>query len=308
MLRRLSLLVCVLGACGPAVESNGETDSGAGSDPTENTGAAASSDTTEGSLECAPTLTHGSVPRSELASSLAAVLCIAQEDCCPDARPASSCRHSMNMGFEDLDDRAVDLGLDYDGECAGLQQAIVSDLGCEVMSPLDLQGLGACSVYFGDDDEGESCEAVGTLGSSCARGLACAAGSCVDPCTAESLGRPYVYGYACVPGEVPVGYECRSAASAGEACTGACAEGLYCAGPNASCAPACVGQCVWGEPLGSSCAVDGDCLEAVCLEGMCAVGQPDGAPCASGCGVGLGCDAGLGTCGATPTVCRSTAG
>lgn len=302
------MVLLVLTACGPAVESGAETQSGVGSDSARGTGAAGSSETGDGSLVCAPTLQHGSVPRSELASSLAAVLCIAQEDCCPDARPSSSCRHSINMGFEDLDARAVDLGLNYDGECAGLQQAIVLDLGCSIVSPFEVRGLGACSIYFGDGGEGESCDSVGTLGSSCARGLACAAGSCLDPCDAESGGRPYVYGYACVLGEVPFGYECRSAGFTGDTCTGACAEGLYCAGPDASCAPACMGQCVSGEPLGSSCTVDGECREAVCLEGTCAIGQPEGAPCASGCGVGLGCDAGLGTCAPTPTVCNSIAG
>ncbi len=305
---RLAVLLCVVAACGPAVESDHEAEGAEGSGSSDDTGSAESSDTGDEPRQCAPTLEHGSVPRSQLASSLAAVLCIAQEDCCPDARPSPSCRHSMNMGFEDLDARAVELGLGYDGACAGLQQAIVADLGCNVMSPEDITGLGPCSIYFGDGNEGEPCDTVGTLGSSCAPGLACAAGTCREPCTAEALGRPYIYGYACVAGEVPLGYACLPAADEEEPCNGACAEGLYCAGPDAACAPTCTGRCVRGESLGSSCGTDGECRDAVCVGGTCTAGQPEGAACASGCGVGLVCEPGLGMCVPMPTVCHATAG
>ncbi len=305
------MLVSVLAACMPVVQTEAETehgsDSGSEWDSAEITGDSPFPPPVEGYSSCAPTVHRGTVPRSQVASSLAATLCIAQEECCPDARPSPSCRHSMNMGFEELDARAEELGLAYDDVCTGIQRAIVGGLGCEGMSPQDTS-LGACSIYYGDGEEGDPCEAIGTLGSTCAQEFSCAAGSCVDPCSAAPQDRPYVYGYACVSGEVPAGYECRAPPSVGDACDGVCEEGSYCAGPDASCAPGCLGRCVPDEPLGSPCAVDGDCREAVCIERTCSVGQPKGAPCAPGCGLGLSCDAELGICQHTPSVCRSTAG
>lgn len=214
----------------------------------------------------------------------------------------------MNMAFEDLDARAQELGLTYDDVCMGIQRAIVGDLGCSTMSLSDIIGFGACSVYYGDGEQGAPCETVGTLGSTCAQEFACAAGSCVDPCTTDPQERPYVYGYACVSGEVPTRYECRSPPATGDACDGVCEEGSYCAGPYASCAPGCLGRCAPEEPLGSPCTLNGDCREGVCIEQTCSVGQPKGALCEPGCGVGLSCDADLGTCQPTPTVCHSTAG
>lgn len=284
--------VVLLAACGPAV--------GVGDDGTDGVDGGGSADDSSaegessGGFACGAELEHGVVNRAQVASSLAAVLCIAQEACCVGARPSDSCRHAMNMTFEGLDAEALELGLAYDGACAGFQLAMVDALGCDTVRLPDLAEFGSCSIYFGDGAFGDACTAVGTLGSTCAQGLACAEGRCLDPCFTEAVDRPYVYGYACVGGEVVVGDRCERAVYLGAACSGNCAEGLLCNEEQ---------ECEAAGSSGDPCWVDGECRDLRCIEQVCAVGQPEGAPCGTGCGLGLQCDPATDRCAPEPYVC-----
>lgn len=293
------LVLLLVSACGPAVGATGDGTDGASS------GATAPGDSSDGDpsdasstgdtpLACAPPLQGAPVSRAEVASSLAAVLCIAQEDCCPNARPSPSCRHALNMTFEDLDADAETLGLAYDDDCVGLHHALVEALGCQVAPPTALTGFATCSIYYGTGARGEACESVGTLGSTCQQGLVCSAGSCEDGCSLESSGRPYVYGHACEIGQVVVGHACEQGVPLGSACGGNCAEGLYCGDMQ---------TCEAASPIGEPCRDDAECRDSVCIDEVCALGQPEGESCDPGCGLGLACDPETDRCVALPYVC-----
>jgi|GEM_PF-1420845 len=265
---------------------------------TNDSNAEAASESTsvpDGLFSCAPDLVHGSVPRAEVASSLAAVLCITWEECCVEASPALSCRHGLNMGFEELDARAEALELYYDGNCVGYQQALIDAIACDVHPDTRLTHGGGCSIYYGRGRESESCEAVGTLGSTCRQGLICAAGQCVDPCAVETLGRPYAYGHGCALGDVVVGLDCREAVGGQTPCAGNCYDGFFC-GDESLCEPT--------RPIGEPCFDDAECRESVCIEQHCAAGQPEGAPCNDGCGAQLSCGTASNTCVRDPYICQ----
>jgi hypothetical protein len=237
-----------------------------------------------------------------MASSLAAELCIAQEACCPEARPALSCRHGLNMVFERLDAEASELGLTYNGACVGLQHAIVEATGCSI-EPLPELLPFACTVYSGAGGEGAPCTAVANLGSTCGPELACVNGVCTQPCGLDGTRRPSIYGYPCGDDEVADGLGCAPTAELGEPCSEVCDDGLYCPRGGDGCGLDCVKLCRALEPNGGPCEVGRVCVSGVCTGATCIEGASEGAPCAQGCGRGLTCDADR--CVPLPYVCTT---
>jgi hypothetical protein len=253
-----------------------------------NTGTDPSSESTDGdSLQtdagtdptCVPSQPDApAVSEAQMASSMAAILCIAQVDCdCPGRshETVPSCRHSLNMTYEDMQLRAQERGLIYDGACLGQLEAAVEALACDIIDPAqsfaDVLGAGRCAVYHGDRELGDACVALGNAASDCAQGLACWEGVCVDPCGAVHGDRSNPYGYACPEGQgmaVETG-ECAVPSALGEPCgPGGCASGGYCA--SVCKGDVCGGQCAPATALGDACE-DDTCGEHVCDSGLCVV-------------------------------------
>jgi len=245
--------------------------------------------------ECAPQLEHDWVARFDLAATLSAALCEAQEECCPAAPVTEVCRRWTDDWFEWVDRDATELGLSYDGYCASYQLSLLDALGCDVTPAPELTNFGTCSIYFGSGEEGSPCATAGTLGSTCEQGLACSEGTCRAPCTLEPGRRVFAYGYACSSKEVPGEISCMLASEPGDFC-GYCVEGSYC-GDSGFCEPAL--------PIGEGpCSEHSGCIDGVCIEQHCAAGQPEGAPCNDGCGAQLSCDTASNTCVRDPYICQ----
>ncbi len=253
------------------------------------------------------------VSEVEMASSMAAILCMAHVGCDCPARThdtVDSCRHALNMDFESVRSAAQDRGLVYDGACLGQLESAVAALGCDLeadaLVDAELLGAGRCAVYHGDRQLGQSCEALASYASDCAQRLACWGGQCVVPCEAASLGaRAIPYGFACAPGESAVGYggRCEVLPSSATGCgAGGCGPGTYCANPLGEEVPMCAPQ----REVGETCdPTEGDapCRDGLCEQGTCIAAPTAGEPCvADRCGDDLRCDAG--TCGPLPEICQ----
>jgi hypothetical protein len=248
---------------------------------------------------------------AQVASSMAAIFCIAQVDCDCEGRShdtTQSCRHSLNMEYEYVQEVAQTWGLTYDGACLGQLEAAVEALGCAVVEATDetfadILGLGHCAVYHGEREVGEACTPLGNVASHCAKGLACWNDVCVDPCGAESHGgRSNPYGFACPQGQAMApGRNCAEPAEIGEPCGPVGCE------PRAYCAQVCTGdvcgrQCMPTVGLGDPCELDRACGDNVCESGRCVQGPAEGTHCLDGrCGHRLRCEAG--TCVKQPSIC-----
>ncbi len=296
--RSLLLLLSAVAACSePTTAVDRPTGSGSTTAPPTS-----SSSTGGPSIGCRGTLDAEPIAEAQMPSSMAAVLCIAQETCCPGEPSSSSCRHGLNMHFEDLAQRSRELGLTYDGDCVGRQQAMVGAIACDTSSPGELPDAEACSIYFGQRSVGEPCQLIARQASDCAQGLACQGGTCIDSCASESGPRTTVYGYPCRSGTVPAGDDCAPPSSLDEPCDPACAEGLYCA-PIANCGFECPELCHLQSAADQPCEQHAACRAGTCQEGSCVEGPSLDQPCSEACAPPHHCDADTGRCGAVPVVC-----
>ena len=244
------------------------------------------------------------ISEAEMASSMAAILCIAQVECdCPvrSHQGVPSCRHSANMVFERMRTAAQARGLTYDGLCLGQLEAAVEALGCDVVDPdgafAEVLGAGRCGVYHGERGVGESCVSLSNVASDCAQGLACWGGVCAQPCGAKHGTRSNPYGYACPDAErMTHDGRCERPAAIGETCGPiGCVPGAYC--PRC-----CITECRPVPAAGEPCEGDPACPGGFCEAGMCVAAPGEGEPCSSnGCGPGLHCE--LGVCTPVPSIC-----
>lgn len=317
MTRTRRLLVCVfaggallVGGCTDrATAESSATDGHGAAQTSEETGAEASSSTegttaTNGAYACAPELVGPPVNEAQMPSSMAATLCIAQESCCPGRPSSASCRHWRNMSYERVQADAQGMGLSYDGQCAGLQQAVVEALGCDLDDGSGLPGSGFCSVYFGTQIHDEPCTTLGPLGSDCAQGLSCQRGRCIDMCAREIGERQSVYGYACEAGFVPALDDCFPPDPVGAACQTACVDGAYCGSPRGGCDFECESICRPTVANGQPCSGSEACRIGVCFDGICSDGPGLGEPCDGACDGTAQCDPATDICVVAPAVCR----
>lgn len=248
------------------------------------------------------------VPESQMASTMAAEYCIAVVDCaCSDRshETVPSCRHSENMGWEDLRERAEELELVYDGSCLGQLIAGLRTLGCgpSVEGFETLLAQGGCSVYWGGDELGDPCETAGAGVSTCISGLACWDGICVDPCAAgaEAGPRSRPFNFPCGPGEASKYGDCFEPSRVGEECNQGCEAGAYCRDGVSR-------TCEFLVPDGEPCDEDIACASGMCSAagGVCVVGPVSGEPCLEGrCAGNRQCEGGI--CGAAePAICMMT--
>jgi len=228
------------------------------------------------------------VHEAEMASTMAAVFCMAVVDCgCKDRShdTVPSCRHSENIGWEDVRTRALEIGLVYDGACLRQQVEAIEAVGCELEAGDDfgsILGVGICAAYHGDRALGEECTDVGGGISDCAQGLACWNEECVDPCAAsEHGGRGRPFGFACAPVQrrKPAGL-CADPAQLGEECDSiGCVDGLFC-DPELLQGDCCgLGMCGPLVSEGDSCLIDEGCDTAMCEGEVCVEGPVTGEPC-----------------------------
>jgi len=101
--------------------------------------------------------------------------------------------------------------------------------------------------------------------------------------------------HGCALGDVVVGLECRAAVGGEAPCAENCNDGFFC-GEESTCEPT--------RQSGEPCLGDHERRESVCIEQVCAVGQPEGAACNDGCGAQLSCDTASETCVRDPYVCQ----
>jgi hypothetical protein len=248
------------------------------------------------------------ISEAEMASSMAAIFCIAQVECdCPGRSHDSveSCRHSWNMTFETMRDRALSRGLTFDGECLGQLEAAVEAVACAAVDPsqmfAEVLGAGRCGVYHGDREAGQPCLATDNVASHCAQGLACRSGTCVDPCGADHGTRANPYGYACSVGHrMQLDGKCDLPRAVGQECTtGQCEPGTFC--DTACIGDVCGFECAPQVGLGEVCEVDAACSEGLC-ESVCVAAPAEGQPCMSGrCGPHHRCEGEL--CTPLPSIC-----
>lgn len=217
-------------------------------------------------------------------------------DCTPEAFvDAAECKTELEQELTDAKQAAADNGLAYDATCVQVAADIYRDtIQCDGLDVLATDEVlcGACTLVHGDKAAGDPCIEL-DYGSSCAKGLICVSGTCVDLCARQSEGQPcYDEAAQAQIGVCADGFfcdylgsnACTPQAAQGDPCTGSsgCIEGLYCdIGGDATCKPppkqgeACTFECA----PGLSC--DG---------GTCGPAPGEGQPCTGACAEGLYCD------------------
>lgn len=206
---------------------------------------------------------------------------------------------------------AVDQGqmaeLTYDADCVGEVFDLYNDLSCTTPDGLDLEDLAAlteqsnCKVYYGDREEGQSCETTLEIGDDCVQGALCENGTCVsDPTTTlpdpgEECDTQFLSlcdgGAICldVDGDGPEPSVCTVLPGSGETCFGAldlCGEGLACNQADKACEPA-PGE---GEPC-ADVVLDRCGANLVCNQDVCVALPTLGEPCVNNqCADGFACE------------------
>lgn len=211
----------------------------------------------------------------------AAELCRATSECCEP--PGETCE-------QDVVDRVLswerDVGakLTYSKTCFDEVVAWSKQLGCE--RSLELQGPG-CDVAHGEGSIGDECEffgEIGLFGTTCADGLQCLGGRCVnspfDATHAAGEGENCGVFTPCEDGFFCAGDEtCRRRVGPGESCTEAAActspAQMFCDGHEDG-----AGTCTQKSGLDESCDGDescafhcddaGACEQLRCTDGRCA--------------------------------------
>lgn len=288
----LAFAACLL-ACGgeePAGPDAATTTDGAdaSSTTTGSTSAASSTGepttgaaTTEGSttgepLACAPS--EGPIAAEEFAGRFAEAVC-AQKAAC-GCEEDFACVGIFTQRFAELQQAALDNGLEYDAACAGeVLATTVMTRGCAMRSQAyDVRDCwSGCTVFTGDVPTGGSCpsELAGSIyyfSEFCAEpGAMCRYPQdlCEPPLPTLGLGEDCFVppsdvlgtcdeGLGCTPGT----WKCGPIVGEGDSC----ADGEFCKAP-LRCGPLAV--CEPRSPAGAPCMSGPECASRQCTDGVC---------------------------------------
>lgn len=222
-----------------------------------------------------------------------------------------SCERTWTERWQQRAAEGDEHNLQYDASCMQTQLDLLEQLRCDPARPEWRAPLctSYCGVWHGTRALGESCEGFDAVVSTCAQGLVCDAGVCVEPCSVLSglregepcmnLGNRFddcAMGLYC---SYSTGL-CEAVAQHGESCwDDLCADGLYC---RSSADPTCVS--VVSSCFDSGCDDGFECLGSgetwICRESRDA---DLGATCANSrrCVTGAFCNYGNDRCEATST-------
>jgi len=186
-----------------------------------------------------------------------------------------SCNTAARTLARAWDDRATELGLEYEGECVHNVSLHVTRAGSGICAKkLETASLADCKtdcqVFFGDGKLGDSCEPIGRRMSTCSQRLRCGPdGVCHEFCDVPTLATEGqfcgheigLFQVSCDDGLACVDNRCTAAGRLEDACT----DDLPFAGTLR-----CVGQaCVPKLAAGDACVSDDDCVSEVCQAGVC---------------------------------------
>lgn len=271
------------------------------------------------------------VALDELRAELQRVFCDRLPDCdCTDSQFDSrqACETWARDVGTNVDDLIAAYDLQWNPLCMGGVLAAYDAIECGAQELLHVQYEGEpdevgcvvpCQPLFGDGREGEPCEFVDSLSSTCAADLYCDGAQCRRWCP-KPVGKGETCGEApCEPGLTcnPADARCITATREGGDCsTVPCAEDLRCVdedladpmnppvcralsgagGPCMGHMECTTGYCpnglcaaIPGE--GESCRGTGICGEGLaCIDDTCGAPKQPGDPCTSTCGPGMYCD------------------
>lgn len=249
------------------------------------------------------------------------------------------CTETLVDRWEARRAEAQRLGLRYDAECFDALHAQVQDYDCYWPGgPSPLCGS-FCAAFHGDREPGESCEGLDHQASTCAQGLVCDQGACVEPCPVlggrgqgetcfgetQGVFDDCAQGLGCSP----LTFTCQPLAGPGQSCFDIeCQPGLYCRWDqsDARCqAGATEGQpcdfescaeglyCEWQPNDQQICrayaAAGESCAQRPCVDALwcddrdvCVTAPREGDPCLWGslCAQGYVCDPDFGACVTPP--------
>ncbi|MEM6292773.1 MAG: hypothetical protein AAGA54_15980 [Myxococcota bacterium] len=262
------------GAASVPTASASDAETGAASD-TEGDSSGDAGGETEGSA-----LPEPDADLEDVSEALARLRCEALFACdCWSPEDADAigglegCIESFTTTWIDRGRAAEALGLQVDPGCYQRSAAVLGAQDCEVAPPasfFEVEEAWACAMWVGDAAAGEACERS-TEGfrfdSSCAPGLSCAQGVCVELPTAGDCLPETVDVPRCAPPGVCVDDLCHVRTPAGFACSDSfeCAVTLRC-GDAGVCEPA------FNE--GEACSNGLDCVSGWCVEGVCTAPRP----------------------------------
>jgi hypothetical protein len=195
---------------------------------------------------------------------LAAQQCAQLVACnCGVGGDAEACTDSLAAQYENDRMQAEAAGLEYDADCASRQVDWIDEVGCAIQAD-DLIATASCALncplWHGYAGPGENCSVVANRATTCAAGLDCVGGICMDICANWRLAE----GALCYDPVNPP--------------TGVCVSGTHCDINNTN---RCIPTPGRGEPCPNNVCMEGDwCDTSVLPEAICtAVG-----------GVGAACD------------------
>jgi hypothetical protein len=207
------------------------------------------------------------------------------------------CAHGYDTDYEGP------VQLAFDPQCAADLEAGMRQLDCRQI-PFDFECENYCPLYHGTHWQGQRCTLEDNFFvTDCAKGLACIAGECRNPCdVVVALEGQSCELLECAPGlsceyiesdPLEPGVEiCTTLPQPGQPClSGDCAEGAWCDFSDPMAEPVCQRLQQLGEP----CSGHAQCDSFNCPAGFCAAPPQLGDPCSSTlpCAPGQGCEDGV---------------
>jgi hypothetical protein len=124
--------------------------------------------------------------------------CEAVYNCACETYPYTNfneCYGKLSVAYDEVNDEAYLAGLQYDGSCPAKELEQIEQLACKNWLPELPAGvcMRPCNAWYGPFGPGQVCTVVasapeiGVAFSTCAQGLTCFAGVCVDPCQLSAL-------------------------------------------------------------------------------------------------------------------------
>ncbi|MFO7564991.1 MAG: PPC domain-containing protein [Enhygromyxa sp.] len=131
-------------------------------------------------------------------SRMAFGYCEAVYNCPCETYPYSNfnaCYGALTGAYDEVNDEAYLAGLAYDGSCPAKELEQIEQLACKNWLPELPAGVCVrpCNAWYGPAGPGQVCTVVasapeiGVAFSTCAQGLTCFSGVCVDPCQISAL-------------------------------------------------------------------------------------------------------------------------